>query len=94
MTRTNSYPQTLLSGYPFGKENVSGPLRLSQISQAAPLSDIWAAADIDWQCVSSPSSFSTEQNGVAQVPVHGHVRNFLFFDMHVDVKKVTGYQNY
>jgi prepilin-type N-terminal cleavage/methylation domain-containing protein len=95
VTRTNAYPQLLLPGYPFGKESVSGALRLQQISQAAPLSDIWAAADIDWQCVSTPSSLgSPEQNYAAQVPVHGNVRNYLFFDMHVDVKKVTGYQNY
>lgn len=100
VTRTNAYPQSNLTpippyGFPFGKESVNMPLRMNQIAQAGSLSDIWAAADIDDQCVSSPSSLgSPAENYVAQQPVHGSVRDYLFFDFHVDVKKVTGYQNY
>lgn len=97
VTRTNAYPQSLLSpvGFPFGKEGQNAALKLSQIAQLAPLTDIWAAGDIDDQCVSTPSSLgSPEDNYVARQPVHGNVRNFLFFDLHVDTKKVTGYQNY
>jgi prepilin-type N-terminal cleavage/methylation domain-containing protein len=102
VTRTNAYPQANLTaiGFPFGKESSGGnggnmPLRMSQIAQAGPLCDIWASADIDDQCVSTPSSLgSPAQNYAAQQPVHGSVRNYLFFDFHVDVKKVTGYQNY
>jgi len=96
-TRTNAYPQSNLTpmGFPFGKEGQNAALKMSQIAQAAPLCDLWAVADIDDQCVSSPSSLgSPAENYVAQQPVHGRVRNYLFFDFHVDVKKVTGYQNY
>lgn len=99
VTRTNAYPQSYLSpippyGFPFGKENVNAPLKLSQIALVAPLSDVWALGDVDYLCASAPSSFGNEEPYVAPLPVHGHVRNFLFFDGHVASKKVTIYQNY
>lgn len=100
VTRTNAYPQSNLApnppyGFPFGKQGANAPLKMTQLAQAAPLTDIWAAADIDDQCVSSPTSLgSPEENYVAQRPVHGNVRNYLFFDFHVGVKKVTTYQDY
>lgn len=97
VTRTNAYPQSALAGvgYPFGKEDANAALKISQIAQCGPLTDIWAAGDIDDQCVSTPSSLgSPESTYVAQRPVHGNVRNFLFFDCHVDSKRVTTYQDY
>jgi prepilin-type N-terminal cleavage/methylation domain-containing protein/prepilin-type processing-associated H-X9-DG protein len=94
VTRTNSYPQSALTGYPFGKENVNYSLKLSQIRAAAPLTDIWAMADMDWQCVNDPSGLGNDENYVAEQPVHSTVRNFLYFDFHVGQKKVSGYQNF
>jgi prepilin-type N-terminal cleavage/methylation domain-containing protein len=90
-TRTNAYPQSLLPGYPFGKEFVSVPLKVTTIAQVAPLTETWACADLDCDCVTDPSGLGqVYANGnVALKPVHGNVRNYLFFDMHVGAKKVA-----
>jgi prepilin-type N-terminal cleavage/methylation domain-containing protein/prepilin-type processing-associated H-X9-DG protein len=99
-TRTNAYPQSVLSpsppyGFPFGKETQNAALKISQIALAGPLTDIWAMGDIDDECVSTPNSLgSPEVNYVAQQPLHRSVRNFLFFDFHVDSKRITTYQDY
>jgi len=99
VTRTNAYPQSLLAalGDPFGKEtDTLGrlPSTMSALANAGPLSQIWAAGDIDQQSVSDPSSFSTSQQYIALKPVHRSVRSFLFFDWHVQSKRVTTYQDY
>jgi prepilin-type N-terminal cleavage/methylation domain-containing protein/prepilin-type processing-associated H-X9-DG protein len=96
LTRTNAYPQSLLTplGLPFGKQNVSTCLKLTAIAGVAHPSQAWAAGDIDWQSVSDPTSFGSSQNYIAEQPVHGNVRNFLFFDWHVESKKVTTYKDY
>jgi len=87
---------TLPAGWPFGKENANAALKLALVASQAHLSDIWAAADFDCKAVSSPSGLGgIFQNGyVAANPVHGNVRNFLYFDNHVGTKKVTGPQDY
>jgi prepilin-type N-terminal cleavage/methylation domain-containing protein len=96
VTRTNAYPQSLLTPtFPFGKEGNNAAMKLNQISQLVPLTDIWVAGDIDDECVSTPSSLgSPASTYVAALPVHVSVRNFLFFDLHCDSKKVTTYQDY
>jgi len=96
VTRTNNYPQSLLTplGYPFGKQSASVCLKMSTVGTTRQLSEIWAVADIDWQAVSDPTALGTAENTVAIQPVHGNVRNFLYFDWHVGAKKVTGYQDY
>ncbi len=99
VTRIDNYPQSLLStvGYPFGKQSSSPAqysLKLSTISSAAPLSDIWAAGDFDERAVQNPSSLSTKQQYTAKRPVHDTVRNFLYFDSHAGSKKVTTYNDY
>jgi prepilin-type N-terminal cleavage/methylation domain-containing protein/prepilin-type processing-associated H-X9-DG protein len=96
VTRTNAYPQSLVTplGFPFGKQNDRPCLKMSAIGGVGHLSQIWAAGDIDLQAVSTSTSLSTAANFVAKQPVHGNVRNFVFFDWHVDSKKVTTYQDY
>ncbi|HLX95111.1 MAG TPA: prepilin-type N-terminal cleavage/methylation domain-containing protein [Verrucomicrobiae bacterium] len=96
VTRTNAYPQSLVTplGFPFGKQNDRPCLKMSAMGSVGHLSQIWALGDIDLQAVSTPSSLSTASSFVAKQPVHGSTRNFLFFDWHVESKKVTTYQDY
>ena len=80
---------------PFGKESGStlgySATKLTALSQQAPLTEIWAAADLDTNCVTDPTSLSSSSSsiGYAAQPVHGHVRNYLYFDFHVSNKKIT-----
>ena len=97
ITRTNSYPNSLLAatGFPFGDESGNkASLSLGNISAVAPLAGVWAMADLDWLCVSSPGSFGTPAPYIAMKPVHVDVRNYFYFDGHSGNKKVNGWTNY
>lgn len=100
VTRTNNYPNSRLAGvgYPFGKQNAPDPfdkpMRLPSIQSAGSLSDIWALADFDIGAVDSISGLGGGLQQMAKKPVHGAVRNFLYFDMHVASKKVTKSDDY
>jgi prepilin-type N-terminal cleavage/methylation domain-containing protein len=97
VTRIDNYPQSLLVnvGYPFGKASpVQYSLKINTISALVSLSEIWAAGDFDEKAVQDPSSLSSKQAYTAKQPVHGLVRNFLFFDEHAASKKVTTYADY
>jgi prepilin-type N-terminal cleavage/methylation domain-containing protein len=90
-----------LTQYPFGKQNQNQqPLKLSDIAAVAPLSDVWALADLDWEAVGGdagnpPISLGDDKYPyVPMQPVHKTVRNFLYFDMHAGTKKVTGDDDY
>ncbi len=92
-----------LTEYPFGKRdssnpaNSKGPLRLSQVSAVKPLSDVWAVADIDQKALDPTSSGNTGASwwtNIASKPVHGKVRNYLYFDNHVGTKRVVTFQQY
>ena len=86
-----------LSGYPFGKSSATAPqvsMKLSSI--VGVLDQVWATADFDQQCVSDPTklgSISLDQtisiqDYTAITPVHGKLRNYLFFDFHAGTKPV------
>jgi len=97
VTRSTSNADWFLpAGLPFGKKDVSQPLKLSAMAINVRLTDIWAVADMDTMAVSDPSNLGNAYSGgfVAKQPVHGNVRNFLFFDFHVASKKNTGPANY
>jgi prepilin-type N-terminal cleavage/methylation domain-containing protein len=97
ITRTNNYPNSLLAnvGYPFGEESPAlSSLKLATISSVAPLSGVWAMADIDWLCVDSPSGFGNPEDYIAMKPVHVDVRNYFYFDGHAGYKRVNGYTNF
>ena len=96
VTRTNAYPQSLLPGYPFGKEAVSQVLKVTTVAQAAPLTETWACADLDCDATADPNSLGQVYvlGYVPLKPVHGNVRNYLFFDMHVGSKKVATAADY
>jgi prepilin-type processing-associated H-X9-DG protein len=58
---------------------------------------VWAIADIDQKALDGNSSGNTGAswwNYIPTAPVHGQIRNYLYFDNHVGTKKVTTYQNY
>jgi prepilin-type N-terminal cleavage/methylation domain-containing protein/prepilin-type processing-associated H-X9-DG protein len=101
LTRTNNIVQLNgvlgLPWYPFGKRPDMGPNKLSALAQVTSLSDCWATADIDQQALDANSSGNTGAswwNFIPTTPVHGSVRNYLYFDSHVRNRPVTGFQNY
>jgi prepilin-type N-terminal cleavage/methylation domain-containing protein len=101
LTRLGNPQFVTLTNYPFGKQSQSQqPMKLQEIAQQASLSDVWAAADLDWQAVGGDINDPPVQLGddkyqyTPMEPVHKTVRNFLYFDMHVGTKKVTGDADY
>jgi prepilin-type N-terminal cleavage/methylation domain-containing protein/prepilin-type processing-associated H-X9-DG protein len=101
LTRTNNIVQLNgvlgLPWYPFGKRPDMQPNKLSALAQVTSLSDCWATADIDQQALNGNDSGNTGAswwNFISTTPVHGSVRNYLYFDAHVKNRPVTGYQNY
>ena len=94
---TYNDPMSKLPGFPFGKTSQGeAPMKISQIAAALPLSDAWAVADFDWAAIggsldSIPFSLGDNKYPYMAInPSHQAVRNFLFFDMHVGTRKVTG----
>jgi prepilin-type N-terminal cleavage/methylation domain-containing protein len=74
--------------YPFGK-NTAGlpPHKLTEIMQP---SSVWALADFDQEATANPAGLgSSVRPFVPLHPVHGNVRNFLYFDFRVGSKKAT-----
>jgi len=105
LSRVNNPPMTQLQNtYPFGKKSEDqSSLKLSEIAAALSLSDAWALADLDWAVFGHSAgdsdgaaiSFGTEKYGfMAMNPVHKTIRNYLYFDLHVGVKKVGDPEDY
>jgi prepilin-type N-terminal cleavage/methylation domain-containing protein/prepilin-type processing-associated H-X9-DG protein len=81
---------TALSFLPFGfpvqapsYPNGAPPHKINEVQAKAPLSSVWYLTDVDK--VAYPTRWS---NPTADKPVHGKVRNYLYFDGHAAVKKV------
>jgi prepilin-type N-terminal cleavage/methylation domain-containing protein len=101
VSRIDDYPMSQLTNYPFGKSNQGqSPFQLSGIAAVIPLSDAWAVADLDWAAVGGsldaiPTSLGDNKYPFMAInPPHKTVRNFLYFDMHVGSKRVTGDDDY
>ena len=102
LSRVSNPPMDKLPGYPFGKRNQEqGSLTLAAIGAAAPLSEAWAVADIDWVAYgfddpASAQSFfgSGKYEFMAMNPSHKTSRNYLYFDMHVGSKPVGGPEDF
>jgi prepilin-type N-terminal cleavage/methylation domain-containing protein/prepilin-type processing-associated H-X9-DG protein len=101
LTRTNNILQVNgtmgLPWYPFGKRPDQGPNKLTALAAVASLSECWAVADIDQQALNANDSGNTSAswwNFIPPAPVHGQVRNYLYFDNHVGTKPAKGYQYY
>ena len=74
--------------WPFGYENQGPPQLISAIPAKAglSLSSVWAMADTDRVAVND--IFNTWYSQLPILPVHGSVRNYLYFDYHVSIKHV------
>jgi prepilin-type N-terminal cleavage/methylation domain-containing protein len=101
LSRVSNPPMDKLPGYPFGKSTQQQPsLTLGTIGAAAPLSEVWAVADLDWAALGVDDPVSAQNFGLnkyqfmAMNPSHKTVRNYLCFDTHVGSKKVGGPEDY
>jgi prepilin-type N-terminal cleavage/methylation domain-containing protein len=103
VTRTNNYPNSALAGIgtPFGDGSLGAnqapfdrSMKMSSVQSVQGYSDIWAMADLDGQAVADATMLGQFSDNAARNPVHGKVRNYLFFDMHVASKRVTTYNEY
>lgn len=74
--------------WPFGYENQGPPQLISAIPAKAglSLSSVWAMADTDRVAVND--IFNAWYSQLPIQPVHGGVRNYLYFDNHVGIKHV------
>jgi prepilin-type N-terminal cleavage/methylation domain-containing protein/prepilin-type processing-associated H-X9-DG protein len=68
---------------PFGIFGGANPVRLLMLSNYKPLSQLWALTDLD-----AKNLLGTAPKWIPATPVHGSVRNTLFFDWHVETVKV------
>src|SRR5438874_220826 len=69
-------------GYATGQSApVELPHKISDISAQAPPTDVWALIDLDKVAITSQSN--TWEQQLPNQPVHGKVRDALFFDLHV-----------
>ena len=80
----------------FGYGN-SGPLprKINTLATLKPLTEYWFAVDIDQ--VAMPTAWvdlTTGVNMAPSQPVHGSVRNYGYFDGHVQANKVGGINKY
>ena len=74
-------------GYPpSGTDPPEPPHKVAQIGSERPLSDVWLLVDADQVAIDNAANTWRAQLPVQ--PVHGKVRNFLYFDNHVATRKV------
>jgi prepilin-type N-terminal cleavage/methylation domain-containing protein len=76
---------------PFGYPPANGdppepPHRLIQIQSERPLADVWFLADVDKVAINNLDN--TWQSQLPDKPVHGKLRNYLYFDHHVATRKL------
>jgi prepilin-type N-terminal cleavage/methylation domain-containing protein len=76
-------------GYPVNTDNPpvppAPPHRISEISALLPLTQVWLEVDADQVGISPSSGWYSE---LPAKPVHGAVRNYIYFDGHADSLKV------
>jgi prepilin-type N-terminal cleavage/methylation domain-containing protein/prepilin-type processing-associated H-X9-DG protein len=75
-------------GYPpSGSTGQLPPHKLMEVAAEKPLSDVWVLTDVDKIVVTNPDNSWRGQ--LPDRPVHGNVRNYLYFDSHVATKRVA-----
>jgi prepilin-type N-terminal cleavage/methylation domain-containing protein len=85
-------PMTLpTGGPPFGYPGYSGQpatpsVKLSQISVIAPLTSVWVLIDVDH--LMNSGSDPWPQSAYPPKPLHGNVRNRLYYDGHTDSRAI------
>lgn len=70
---------------PFGLANGANPMRLLAMADRKALSQLWMLQDLDTLNLASGAS---APRWIPPTPVHGNVRNTLFFDWHVEPVRV------
>jgi len=70
-------------GYP---DPPAPPHKLIEVQAFRSLSEVWMLTDVDKVSVTSVDN--TWRDQLPDQPVHGNVRNYLFFDGHVATKKI------
>ncbi len=76
-------------GYTSGQATAAqAPLSIPRLEGIGPLSSIYILTDADQVNVSNPAN--TWRSQLPLFPVHGSVRNFSWFDGHVETRKVQG----
>jgi prepilin-type N-terminal cleavage/methylation domain-containing protein len=84
----NPSNQRLPFGYPaLGPTPELAPLKLSALESFLPASSIWAITDVDK--INVPNPTITWWSDLPYKPVHGNVRNELYFDWHVSPRTVV-----
>lgn len=73
-------------GYPSSPGPLQEPLTLASIGQYGSPADLWAATDADR--VNVPNPAVSWYDDLPYKPVHGSVRNELYFDGHVAARRV------
>ncbi len=73
---------------PFGYTGTQRPLNMLQLEGLGALSSIYMVTDADQVNVNNPAN--TWRSQLPLFPVHGSVRNFAWFDGHVETRKVQG----
>jgi prepilin-type N-terminal cleavage/methylation domain-containing protein/prepilin-type processing-associated H-X9-DG protein len=71
-------------GYP---DPAQPPHKLIEVQSFRSLASVWMMTDVDK--VSVTSLANTWRDQLPDVPVHGKVRNYLFFDGHVTTKRIV-----
>jgi type II secretory pathway pseudopilin PulG len=64
----------------------AAPHKISEVASKMSLSDFWMIADVDQRAINNPANSWFGQ--LPARPVHGSVRNYIYFDQHVATKKV------
>jgi prepilin-type N-terminal cleavage/methylation domain-containing protein len=63
------------------------PHKISEVQAVRGGTDIWMLADVDKIAINNPANTWYDQ--LPDKPVHGSVRNYIYFDNHVATKKIT-----
>jgi prepilin-type N-terminal cleavage/methylation domain-containing protein len=89
-TLTNP-PGFIAFGYPNGASQ-QPPHKLVEILSQQPLTDVWMLADTDKIAINAnypaPDPSNDWYAQLPDQPVHGSVRNFIYFDSHIGARKV------
>lgn len=77
-------------GYPAGMKATppAPPSRISRIASERPLSEVYSLVDVDKVAIPFTQSAASWRKQLPESPVHGSVRNYLYFDAHVGAQKV------
>jgi prepilin-type N-terminal cleavage/methylation domain-containing protein len=74
-------------GYASGQPGQAAPHKMTEVQAARGASAVWMLADVDQIAINNPNNTWFDQLPVK--PVHGSVRNYVYFDNHVATKQIT-----